>query len=119
MSTFTVVIRRIGAHKNIVRKFPSWDRLPRGIIDHFCHLFPPAYLSQVVGVRSEAARKEIVGWLVAYPLTPKTMLEVPLSSVHQTPIQMRPLAERQDGRTPSLARLHRPLGMLGPPFRPG
>jgi predicted amino acid dehydrogenase len=113
MSTFAFMIHRIGPEKNVARKFPTLGRLPRGIIDTFCHFFPPVYLCPVVGVRREAARKVIEGWLVACPLTPKTMLEVPVSSVHNIPIQTGHLPERRDAHTPSLDPFASAIGNAG------
>lgn len=54
---------------------PQSGQASEGIINYFCRLFPPAYLCQVVGILSEVARKEIKGWLVAFPLKPGTMLD--------------------------------------------
>jgi fatty aldehyde-generating acyl-ACP reductase len=93
MRTFAFMIHPIEPQKDVARKFPVLGKLPSGVIDYFCRFVPPVYLSHIVGVRSEATGEEIEGWLVACPLTPKTMLGVPLSTAYKKIIETGRLAE--------------------------
>lgn len=64
------------------------------MIDHIAPMFPPVYLSQVDGVVSASTGKEIVGWLIACPLTPKHFCELPETQVYRKIIETGWLAEK-------------------------
>ncbi len=64
------------------------------MIYHFAPWFPPVYLSEVEKVRSESTGKEIKGWLIACPLTPKHFLGLPENQVYRKIIETGHLAER-------------------------
>jgi len=63
-------------------------------IKHFAPLFPPVYLSEISGITSLSTGKEILGWLIACPLTPAHFLELPEKQVYRKIIQTGRLAER-------------------------
>ncbi len=63
-------------------------------IDFFSTFFPPVYISEIEGIRSEATGKEIKGWFVACPYTPRRMMELPERTVYRKIIQTGRLAER-------------------------
>lgn len=94
MNNFAFIIHPIEPQKDVARKFPILGKLPPKIIDFGSRFFPPVYLSQITGVRSEATGEEIEGWLIACPLTPKRMLEVPVSVAYKKIIQTGRLAEQ-------------------------
>lgn len=98
MNSFAFMIHPINPQKDVARKFPLLGRLPPGIIDYFSRFFPPVLLSHITGIRSEASGDEIEGWLLACPLTPKRMLEVPVSVAYKKIIQTGRLAERLGAR---------------------
>lgn len=94
MNNFAFMIHPIEPQKDVARKFPLLGKLPPEIIDHFSRYFPPVYLSHVVGIRSKETLEEIEGWLVACPVTPKRMLEIPTSAAYSKIVQTGRLAER-------------------------
>lgn len=98
MDNFAFIIHPIEPQKDVARKFPLLGKLPTGVIDYFSRFFPPVYLSHIVGIRSEATGKEIEGWLLACPMTPKRMIEVPASVAYNKIIQTGKLAERRGAR---------------------
>jgi fatty aldehyde-generating acyl-ACP reductase len=87
-------------HKSHVgRWFPLLGRvLSERQIDFFSTFFPPVYLSEITGVRSEATGEEIMGHLVACPLTPRQMLGLPLGFVYRKIIRTGRMAARHGAR---------------------
>jgi predicted amino acid dehydrogenase len=112
-NNFAFMIHPIEPQQDVARKFPLLGKLPPGIIDYFSRFFPPVYLSHVVGTRSEATGEEIEGWLVACPMTPKRMLEVPLSIAYKKVIQTGHLAERLGARILGLGAFTSVIGDAG------
>jgi predicted amino acid dehydrogenase len=98
MNNFAFMIHPIDPRRDVARKFPLLGKLPPGVIDYFSSLFPPVLLSHMVGVRSAATGQEIDGWLVACPMTPRRMLQVPLASAYRKVVETGRLAERQGAR---------------------
>jgi len=94
MNNFAFIIHPIDPQKDVARKFPLLGKLPVGVIDTFCRFFPAVYLSHVTGVRSQATGEEIEGWLVACPLTPRRMVEVPVGVAYTKIVQAGRLAEK-------------------------
>jgi predicted amino acid dehydrogenase len=93
MNSFAFMIHPIEPQKDVARKFPLLGRLPTGVIDYFSRFFPPVYLSHIAGIRSEGTGEEIEGWLVACPMTPRRMLEVPTATAYRKIVQTGRLAE--------------------------
>jgi len=94
MDNFAFIIHPVEPQKDVARKFPLLGRLPPAVIDYFCRFFPPVRLSHITGIRSLATGKEIEGWLIACPLTPRRMLTVPVRVAYHKIIQTGRLAER-------------------------
>lgn len=113
MNNFAFMIHPIEPQQDVARKFPLLGRLPPGIIDHFSRYFPPVYLSHVLGIRSKATGEGIEGWLVACPMTPKRMLEVPLDIAYRKVIQTGRLAEQFGARILGLGAFTSVIGDAG------
>lgn len=113
MTSFAFMIHPIEPQKDVARKFPLLGKLPTGIIDYFSRFFPPVYLSHIVGVRSEETGDEIEGWLVACPMTPRRMLEVPTASAYRKIIETGLLAERLGARILGLGAFTSVVGDAG------
>ncbi len=95
MDTFAFIIHPIDPKRDVSRKYPLLGRLlSERQIDFFSTFFPPVYISEIEGIVSEATGKEIKGWFVACPLTPRRMMELPVSLVYRKIIQTGRLAER-------------------------
>lgn len=97
--SFAFIIHPIDPKRDVSRKFPTLGRvLPAWLIDFFSVFFPPVYISEVMGVRSEATGNELQGWLLACPLTPKRMMSLPPSVVYRKIIQTGNMAEKLGAR---------------------
>lgn len=95
MDTFAFIIHPIDPKRDVSRKFPLLGKvLSERQIDFFSTFFPPVYISEITGIRSESSGKEIKGWFVACPLTPTRMLELPLKTAYHKIIQTGRMAER-------------------------
>jgi predicted amino acid dehydrogenase len=62
-------------------------------IDFFSTFFPPVFISEVEGIVSQATGREIKGWFVACPYTPRRMMELPERTVYRKIIETGRLAE--------------------------
>ncbi len=94
MDSFAFIIHPIEPKRDVSRKYPLLGRLlTERQIDFLSTFFPPVYLSEVTGVTSAATGKQIKGWLIACPYTPRRMLELPESVVYHKIIQTGHLAE--------------------------
>ena len=98
MNNYAFMIHPIEPQRDVARKFSLLGRLPPGVIGYFSSFFPPVLLSHMVGVRSAATGQEIEGWLVACPMTPRRMLQVPLASAYRKIVDTGRLAERMGAR---------------------
>lgn len=95
MDTFAFIIHPIDPKRDVSRKFPLLGKvLTERQIDFFSTFFPPVYISEITGIVSQATGKEIKGWFVACPLTPRRMLELPERVVYRKIIQTGRMAER-------------------------
>ena len=113
MDNFAFMIHPIEPQRDVARKFPLLGRLPSSVIDYFSRFFPPVLLSHVVGIRSEDSGKEIEGWLIACPMTPSRMLEVPLTTAYAKIIQTGRLAESLGARILGLGAFTAVVGDAG------
>ncbi len=111
--SFALMIHPIEPQKDVARKFPLLGKLPPGVIDYFCRFFPPLYLSDITGLRSKAGGEEIRGWLVACPLTPRRMLQLPLAKAYKKIVQTGQLAERLGARILGLGAFTSVVGDAG------
>ncbi len=95
MDTFAFIIHPIDPKRDVSRKFPFLGRvLSEKQIDFFSTFFPPVYISEIEGIRSKATGKEIKGWFIACPYTPRRMMELPEQTVYRKIIQTGRLAEK-------------------------
>ena len=95
MDTFAFIIHPIDPKKDVSRKFPFLGKvLTEKQINFFSTFFPPVYISEIEGIKSEATGKEIKGWFVACPYTPTRMLELPERTVYRKLIQTGHMAEK-------------------------
>jgi predicted amino acid dehydrogenase len=95
VDTFAFIIHPIDPKRDVSRKFPLLGRvLNEKQIDFFSTFFPPVYISEIKGIASEATGKEIKGWFIACPYTPKRMMELPERMVYRKIIQTGHLAEK-------------------------
>jgi len=95
MDTFAFIIHPIDPKRDVSRKFPFLGRvLSEKQIDFFSTFFPPVYISEIEGIKSEATGKEIKGWFIACPYTPRRMMELPEKTVYRKIIQTGRLAEK-------------------------
>ena len=95
MDTFAFIIHPIDPKRDVSRKFPFLGRvLNERQIDFFSTFFPPVYISEIEGIKSEATGKEIKGWFIACPYTPRRMMELPERTVYRKIIQTGQLAEK-------------------------
>jgi len=97
--TFAFIIHPIDPKKDVSRKYPLLGKiLTEGQINFFSRFFPPVYISEITGVRSEATGREIKGWFIACPFTPKTMLALPVETVYRKIEACGALAEKLGAR---------------------
>ena len=95
MDTFAFIIHPIDPKRDVSRKFPFLGRvLSERQIDFFSTFFPPVYISEIEGIKSEATGNEIKGWFIACPYTPRRMMELPEETVYRKIIQTGRLAEK-------------------------
>ena len=95
MDTFAFIIHPIDPKRDVSRKFPLLGRLlNERQIDFFSTFFPPVFISEIDGITSQATGKEIKGWFLACPYTPRRMVELPERTVYRKIIQTGRLAEK-------------------------
>jgi predicted amino acid dehydrogenase len=95
LDTFAFIIHPIDPKRDVSRKFPLLGRLlNERQIDYFSTFFPPVYISEITGITSELTGKEIRGWFLACPYTPRRMMELPERTVYNKIIQTGRLAEK-------------------------
>jgi fatty aldehyde-generating acyl-ACP reductase len=99
MDTFAFIIHPIDPKRDVSRKYPFLGRvLSERQIDFFSTFFPPVYISEIEGTTSQASGKQIKGWFIACPYTPRRMLELPERTVYNKLIQAGHLAEKLGAR---------------------
>lgn len=95
MDTFAFIIHPIDPKRDVSRKFPLLGKiLTEGQIDFFSTFFPPVYISEIEGITSEATGKQIKGWFIACPYTPRRMLSLPEQTVYRKIVQTGRMAEK-------------------------
>lgn len=95
MDTFAFIIHPIDPKRDVSRKFPLLGRmLNEKQIDFFSTFFPPVYISEIEGITSEATHKEIKGWFIACPYTPRRMMLLPERTVYRKIVETGRLAEK-------------------------
>lgn len=99
MDSFAFIIHPIDPKRDIKRKFPILGAVANDwMIEHISPLFPPVFLSEVVGIRSESTGKEVKGYLIACPLSPQHFCELPEHKVYRKIIETGWMAERLDAK---------------------
>jgi predicted amino acid dehydrogenase len=95
MDTFAFIIHPIDPKQDVSRKFPLLGKvLTEKQIHFFSTFFPPVYISEITGIRSESTGKEVKGWFVACPYTPQRMLTLKEQTVYNKVIQTGRMAEK-------------------------
>ncbi len=95
MDTFAFIIHPIDPKRDVSRKYPFLGRvLSERQIDFFSTFFPPVYISEIEGITSQATGKQIRGWFIACPYTPRRMIELPERTVYRKIIETGHFAER-------------------------
>lgn len=80
MQKFAFIIHPIDAKRDVSRKYPIARYLPERLIEWFIQRRDPLVMADVIGIRSVTG-EEAQGWLIACPLTPRQMLELPIDFV--------------------------------------
>jgi len=95
MDSFAFIIHPIDPKRDVSRKYPLLGKiLTEGQINFFSTFFPPVYLSEIEGITSAATGKQIRGWFIACPYTPKRMMELSERTVYRKIIQTGRMAEQ-------------------------
>ena len=111
--TFAFIIHPIQIKKDAARKVPIARFLTEGQINFFSRFFPPLYISEVTGIRSESTGREIKGWLLACPFTPPTMLSLPVETVYRKIVACGHMAEELGARIVGLGAYTSVVGDAG------
>lgn len=83
LDTFAFVIHPISIKRDVARKYPILGTiLSEGMINYFCRFYPPVYISEITGITSAATGRDLKGWFIACPYTPKTMMSLPEKIVY-------------------------------------
>lgn len=80
MQQFAFIIHPINVRRDVARKFPIAKHLPERLIEWYIKRRDPILVAEVVGIRSLTG-EEARGWLIACPLTPRQMLDLPIDFV--------------------------------------
>jgi fatty aldehyde-generating acyl-ACP reductase len=95
LDTFAFIIHPIDPKRDVSRKYPILGHLlTERQIDFFSTFFPPVYISEIEGITSQATGKQIKGWFIACPYTPRRMLELPERTVYRKIIETGHAAEK-------------------------
>ncbi len=95
MDSFAFIIHPIDPKRDVSRKFPFLGKvLTEGQINFFSTFFPPVYLSEIEGITSKATGRQVKGWFIACPYTPKRMMELSERTVYRKIIQTGRMAEK-------------------------
>ena len=114
MDTFAFIIHPIDPKRDVSRKFPWLGRLlSEKQIDFFSTFFPPVYISEIDGISSQSTGKQVKGWFIACPYTPRRMLQLPERTVYRKIIQTGRLAEKLGARILGLGAFTSVVGDAG------
>ena len=95
MDNFAFIIHPVNPKRDAQRKFPLLAKLlPEPAINYFSQYFPPVYISHITGIISQTSGKEVEGWFIACPLTPKQMVSLPPEIVYKKVIATGRLAQK-------------------------
>jgi fatty aldehyde-generating acyl-ACP reductase len=112
--TFAFIIHPINPKRDVGRKWPWLGKLlTEGQVNFFSAYFPPVYISEINGVRSESSEREIKGWFIACPFTPQRMLQLPLKMVYDKIVACGHKAEKLGARIMGLGAFTSVVGDAG------
>jgi len=95
MDNFAFIIHPVNPKRDTQRKYPLLGKmLPESAINFFSKYFPPVFISHITGIISQSTGKEVEGWFVACPLTPKQMVTLPPPVVYKRIIATGKLAQK-------------------------
>jgi fatty aldehyde-generating acyl-ACP reductase len=95
MDNFAFIIHPVNPKRDVQRKFPLLGKiLPESTINFLSQYFPPVYISHITGITSSATGKEVEGWFIACPFTPKQMVSLPPETVYKKVIATGKLAQK-------------------------
>jgi fatty aldehyde-generating acyl-ACP reductase len=95
MDNFAFIIHPVNPKRDVQRKFPLLGKLlPEASLDFLSRYFPPLYISHITGITSQATGKEIEGWFIACPFTPRQMISLPPQTVYRKIIATGQLAQK-------------------------
>jgi fatty aldehyde-generating acyl-ACP reductase len=114
MDSFAFIIHPIDPKRDVSRKFPFLGRvLSERQIDFFSTFFPPVYISEIEGIKSQATGKVIKGWFIACPYTPRRMVELSERTVYRKIVQTGRMAEKLGANILGLGALTSVVGDAG------
>ncbi len=114
MDTFAFIIHPIDPKRDVSRKYPFLGRiLSERQIDFFSTFFPPVYISEIEGITSQATGKQLKGWFIACPYTPRRMIELPERTVYRKIIETGRLAEKLGAKILGLGAFTSVIGDAG------
>lgn len=95
MDNFAFIIHPVNPKRDVQRKYPLLGKLlPEPAINYLSQYFPPVYISHITGIRSQATGKEVEGWFIACPFTPRQMVTLPPETVYKKVIATGKLAQK-------------------------
>jgi predicted amino acid dehydrogenase len=114
VDSFGFIIHPIDSKRDISRKYPLLGRIANDwMIKHISPFFPPVFLSEIQGIRSIYDHKEVRGFLLACPLSPKHFIELPVRSVYKKIIQTCRRAEQLGAKIVGLGAFTSVVGDAG------
>lgn len=112
--TFAFIIHPIHPKRDVSRKFPLLGKvLTEGQVNYLSAYFPPVYISEITGIRSASSGREIRGWFIACPFTPKRMMELPVNHVYNKIVACGHKAEKLGARVLGLGAFTSVVGDAG------
>lgn len=111
--TFAFIIHPVNPRRDAIRKFWFARYATEAQVNFFSAYFPPLYISEITGVRSEATGRELRGWFVACPFTPQRMLQLPIQRVYNKIVACGEKAARLGARIVGLGAYTSVVGDAG------
>ncbi len=95
MDNFAFIIHPVNPKRDVQRKYPLLGKvLPEPAINYLSQYFPPVYISHITNIVSADTGKEVEGWFIACPFTPRQMVSLPPEKVYKKVIQCGQLAQK-------------------------
>lgn len=96
--SFAFIIHPLDPRRDASRKYPALAHVPAWLIEWLSVFYPPVFISEIKGLRSQSSGREAQGWFVACPLSARLMLTLPSSFVYRKIIQTGRYAEQLGAR---------------------